>query len=117
MQLGRLDEVAQPARRAQVGVVEVFAGSSEEVVPERAEQRAAKQRIKYKRAQDCIAQDLDRMLVERRQNLDARWRVVNLVEHEPPSFRMTRAMPPVKEKRTGEPADEAFKQRRIPVGK
>src|SRR5690242_16662532 len=89
VKLRRLDEVAQPGGRPHVRVTEVLAGRGEEGVPERAQQRRAQQRIENQRAQGCIREDPDRVLVERRQQLYARWRKVDLVEYEPPAFRMT----------------------------
>ena len=51
VQLRRLDEVLEPARRLEVGVIEVLAGRGEEVVPERSLQRDAEQRVEDQRAQ------------------------------------------------------------------
>ena len=61
-----LDEVAQPARRSHIGVIEILASSSEEVVPKGAQQRATQQGIEHQRAQNCVGEDLDGMFIERR---------------------------------------------------
>ena len=71
VELGGLDHVAQPARRLQVRVIEVLARCGEEVVPEGAEHRTTEDRVQQNRRDHRVRKDLDRVLVERRQDLDA----------------------------------------------
>ena len=51
------------------------------------------------------------MLVERGDRLDARWRMVHLMEDEPETMDVADAMPPVEKERASEPADEALQHR------
>src|SRR6185503_1701914 len=111
VQLGRLDEISQPGRHADVRVVQVLADTGQKVVPDSSRERAPEQRVKNHRAEQCVAQNFDGMLVERSCELDARGRVVDLMENQPPALCVPQAMPPVKEERAREPGGEAFEER------
>jgi hypothetical protein len=51
------------------------------------------------------------MLVESGQGLDARRRMVNLVEDNPEAWEMAHAVPPVEDERAYKPADESLQYR------
>jgi len=113
VQLGRLDEILQPARRLEVGVIEELAGRCEEVEPQRAFERAPEHEIQNGGRKRRVRQDLDRVLVERRDGLDPRRRVMHLMEDFPEALLVANAMPPVEKERADEPADEAFDHRHL----
>lgn len=56
------------------------------------------------------------MLIKRSYGLDARRRVMNLVERQPPALLVSQNVPPIKEKRADKPADETLSQRHLPRG-
>lgn len=116
MKLRCLDEVSKPFGRPDVGMVEVFARSAEEVVPKSPHHGTSQQRIQHQCAENGIAQYLNGMLVKRRQYFNARRRVMDLVKNQPESFRMPQPMPPVEEERADESAHEPFRQRHVPGG-
>ena len=60
MQLGRLDEICQEIRRAEIRAMEELAGDREAVEPECALARAAEQRIEHDRRGRGIGEDLNR---------------------------------------------------------
>ena len=62
-------------------------------------------------AASAVRQNLHRMLVEGGQGLDARRRMVNLVEDNPEAREMAHAMPPVEDECADEPADESLQHR------
>lgn len=97
-------------------MIEVFASSSKEVVPECAHHRAAKKGVEDEGAQQGVAKYFDRMLVEGCKRFDTGWRVMDLMEREPPSFLVSNDMPPIKKECADEPADEAFDERKVPLG-
>src|SRR6266850_331294 len=88
MQLRRLNQVPPPLRGSHIGVIKIFSSAGEKVVPEGSHQGATKQWVQDKCTETGIAQDLDGMLVERRQQFDPRWRMVNLMKYQPPSLYM-----------------------------
>ena len=116
MKLGGLNKESKPFGRPDVGMVEVLARGAEKVEPESAHHGTPQQRIQHQRAENGVAQYLNGVLVERRQYFNARRRVMDLVKHQPESFRMPQPMPPVEEERAEEPADEPFRQRHVPGG-
>src|SRR5882672_6602697 len=101
-------------RCSHIGVIKIFPSASEKVVPEKSHQRTTEQRIQNDCAENGIAQDLNRVLVEGRHELDTRRRMMNLVKDEPPSFYVSESVPPIKEERADEPTDEAFEQWHVP---
>src|SRR5947199_310947 len=55
------------------------------------------------------------MLIKGRKCFDARGRVVNLVEDQPPALFVAYDMPPIEEESADNPAHKAFSQRYIPI--
>jgi hypothetical protein len=102
VQLRSLDEILHPMWRPDVRVIEQLAGRSEKIEPERAPKRASEQWVHDVGRQRAVRQNLYRMFVEGGHSLDARRRMVNLVE----AGEMADSMPPVEDECADEPADE-----------
>src|SRR5215470_11750690 len=97
--------------RPDVRVIEELARRGEEIKPERALERASEQRVHDDGRQRAVRQDLHRMLVKGGYGLDARRRMVSLVEDNPEAREMADAVPPVEDECADEPADESLQHR------
>ena len=97
--------------RPDVRMIEELARCREKIEPERALERASEQRVHDDGRQRAVRQDLHRMLVEGGQGLDARRRMVDLVEDNPEARKMANAVPPVEDERADKPADKSLQYR------
>jgi hypothetical protein len=96
-------------------VVEELAGRREEVEPERALERGAEKQVEDRGCKRRVGQDLDRVLIEGGDCLDAGRRVMDLVEDVPEAIEMADAVPPIEEEEgPDQPADEALQHGRVP---
>ena len=112
-----LDNKSEPCGCPHIGMVEILACGSEEVVPERAHHGATQQRVQDDGAENCVAQNFDRMFVKGRRDLDSGGRMMYLMEHNPESVFVPQYMPPIKEEGSDEPADKALRQWHVPSRK
>jgi hypothetical protein len=84
-------------------VVEQLARRSEKIEPERALKRASEQWVHDGGCQRAVRQDLYWMFVESGHRLDARRRMVNLVEDNPEDGEVADAVSPVEDECADEP--------------
>jgi hypothetical protein len=118
VQLRSLDEILHPMWRPDVRVIEQLAGRSEKIEPERAPKRASEQWVHDVGRQRAVRQNLYRMFVEGGHSLDARRRMVNLVEDNPEAGEVADAMPPVEDECADEPAaDESLQHGTLESGR
>src|SRR5262245_17478516 len=108
VQLRSPDEILHPMWRPDVRVIEQLARRSEKIEPERALKRASEQWVHDGARQRAVRQDLYRMFVEGGHSLDARRRMVNLVEDNPEA--------PVEGECADEPADESLQHGALESG-
>lgn len=97
-------------------MVEILARRRKEIIPEARQQRDAQDREQDQRRQEGIGQDLKRVLVKRRQDLDPRGGMMDLVKHMPESVPVPQPVPPVKHKGAYTPANKALQDWHIPAG-
>ena len=57
------------------------------------------------------------VLVERRQDFNSAWAVMDLVKDEPEALGMPKTVPPVEDEGAHEPVEEAFENRAFPIAK
>ena len=93
VQLRSLDEILHPMWRPDVRVVEQLARRSEKIEPE----RASEQWVHDGGGQRAVRQDLYWIFVESGHRLDARRRMVNLVEDNPEAGEVADAVSPVED--------------------
>src|SRR5580704_15832148 len=106
-----LEEVTHPVRRAQIAVVEILAEDSEDVVPSGARQGSAEEREHQGADDHRVHGYFQRMFIESGQRFDTAGAVMNLVADAPEKIGiMPRAMPPVEDEGSNEPAEEAFQK-------
>src|SRR5216117_772722 len=102
--LGPLNKIAEPMRGPEIAVIKELATCCEKVVPNCRFQRPTEHDINNGAGDDGVDGDLDRMLVERRQEFDPGRTMMDLMEDTPAkSARMAKAMPPIKDKGSDEP--------------
>lgn len=108
---GALKEVANPTRCAQVAVVEVLAEDREYIEPGRTLGRCTEKAEDQRTREDGIGNDLDRMFIERRDHFDSGRAVMDLMKHAPERSEMvTRAMPPIENECSDEPAEQTLEK-------
>ena len=104
VQLRSLDEILHPMWRPDVRVVEQLARRSEKIEPERALKRASEQWVHDGgRSARCPSGSVLDVCVESGHRLDARRRMVNLVEDNPEAGEVADAVSPVEDECADEP--------------
>ena len=112
-----LDEQAKPLWRSYVGVIEILTHRSEEGGPSSGHGGSTKHTVDEEPSQDRVGSNFDGMLVERCNQFDSGWAVMDLVEDQPETVRVSDSVPPVKDERANEPVESAFRYRVGPLPK
>ena len=110
--LRALKKIANPARCAQIAVIEVFAKGGINVEPESSFDGSAENEINEHDTKERVRRDFQRMFVEGCEDFDATRAMVNLMTYAPKKVgAVTHAVPPVEDECPDEPGKKAFERR------
>ena len=113
MRLRPLDDNAEPSRCANIPVIKKFGQRGEKRIDRGSSRVAAEQQINNRAAENGVQNNLDGMLIEARNDLDATGGMMELMAKPPEKFRFVPiAMPPI----VNECRDEVSDQSRSDVG-
>lgn len=110
--LGALQEIANPARSANVAVVEILAKGGKNIEPDSAFDRRTEHKVEQGASDQGIGRNLQWMLVKGSEDFDSARTVMNLVTDSPEKIGLVACpMPPVEDECPDEPTEQTFQHR------